>query len=215
MTRITASRSDILVERLRARIISGAIEPESWIKQDVLAAELGISKIPLREMLRKLEEEGLVTSSVNRGFFVRPLLADEAEDIFGLRLKLEPDAVAEAAVHATDADRAHATDALDKLQEATSSRSDEIPHFNRAFHMALVRPVGKSVTITLIERLHILAERYVCKHLEPKDRPQRANAEHFELLNVWLSRDRHKIVQTTHDHILVTLMDLRLQLGVV
>jgi DNA-binding GntR family transcriptional regulator len=214
MTRIAASRSDVLIDRVRARILSGAIEPDSWIKQDVLAAELGISKIPLREMLRRLEEEGLVTSTVNRGFFVRPLVADEAEDIFSLRLQLEPEAAAGAALCATGADRTEAENALAALQKAAVSCRADVSRFNRAFHMALVRPVRKSVTITMIERLHILAERYVCKHLEPTDRTQRANAEHLDLLTVWLSRDAHKIIETTRAHISQTLTDLRLQLAV-
>jgi DNA-binding GntR family transcriptional regulator len=212
MTQFAASRSDKLVDHIRGRILSGAIEPGSWIKQDGLAAALGISKIPLREMLCRLEEEGLVIRSVNRGFFVRPLLADEAEDIFTLRLQLEPEAAAKAARIATDEDRAAAKSALTDLQAATLAGSVDISRFNRAFHMALIRPVRKSVTIALIERLHILAERYVCKHLEPTERAGRANAEHAAMLAVWLSHDARKIVQSTRAHISKTLADLRLQL---
>jgi DNA-binding GntR family transcriptional regulator len=202
-----------MIDRVRARILSGEIQPESWIKQDVLAAELGISKIPLREALRKLEEEGLVKSEVNRGFFVRPLIEAEAEDIFALRLKLEPEIVADAAMVATDADREVAAAALANLQAAIAEHSDQVPALNRAFHMALVHPARKAVTATFVERLHVLAERYVSVHLEPEERGPRANAEHLELLAAWLSRDRAKAFAVTRDHIAETLMDLRVQLA--
>lgn len=207
------NRTEDLLDRVRARILSGSIQPDSWIKQDVLAAELGVSKIPVREALRKLEEEGLVASAVNRGFFVRPLIANEAEDIFALRLKLEPEIVADAAMIATDEEREVAAAALAKLQQAIADHSDQIPALNRAFHMALVFPAKKTVTATFVDRLHVLAERYVRMHLEPEERGPRANAEHLELLAAWLSRDQAKCFAVTRDHITETLMDLRVQLG--
>ncbi len=208
MTHSTSS----LLERVRGRILSGEILPDSWIKQDVLAADLGISKIPLREALRKLEEEGLVTSEINRGFFVRPLIAAEAEDIFAIRLKLEPEIVADAAMVATDVEREAAAAALARLQQAIADHSEEVPALNRAFHMALVHPAQKTVTATFVDRLHILAERYVRVHLELAERGPRANAEHLDLLAAWLSRDRTRTIDITRHHITETLMDLREQL---
>lgn len=208
-----SNRNEDLLDRVRARILSGAIQPDSWIKQDVLAAEFGLSKIPVREALRKLEEEGLVASELNRGFFVRPLIAQEAEDIFAIRLKLEPEIVADAAMIATDEEREVAAAALAKLQQAIADHSDKIPALNRAFHMALVHPAKKNVTATFVDRLHVLAERYVRMHLEPEERGPRANAEHLELLAAWLSRDQAKCFEVTRDHIAETLMDLREQLG--
>ena len=95
--------SDRLVEVLRDFILSGAIEPDFPIRQDSLAAELRVSKIPLREALARLEQDGLVISQPNRGFFVRPMSPEEAEEIYALRLKLEPDAVAAKLVHAVEA----------------------------------------------------------------------------------------------------------------
>ncbi|MGO7251940.1 GntR family transcriptional regulator, partial [Rhizobium brockwellii] len=73
---------------IRERIISGDLPEEQPIRQDALANELGVSKIPLREALARLEQEGLLTSQANRGFFVRSLGAGEAEEIYELRLAL-------------------------------------------------------------------------------------------------------------------------------
>jgi DNA-binding GntR family transcriptional regulator len=213
MTTSVRSRTEQTTDAIRTRILRGLIEADAWIKQDALAAELGVSKIPLREALRKLEEEGLVVSAMNRGFFVRPLVADEAEDIFALRLKIEPDAVADAAALATEAEHAAATALLARLQHAITQRSDNAPTLNRAFHLSLVTPARTPVTATLVERLHVLAQRYVLEHLEPAARARRANAEHRELLTAWLARDRRRVRALARDHITHTLIDLRAQLA--
>ena len=79
---------------VRDFILSGVIPSEEPIRQDALAAELRVSKIPLREALARLEQDGLVVSHPNRGFFVRPMSPEEAEEVYALRIKLEPDAAA-------------------------------------------------------------------------------------------------------------------------
>src|SRR3546814_14406053 len=81
MTLVIQTLSDQLVNLVRDRILSGRVPANSPIRQDALAKELGISKIPLREALARLELEGLVQSHVNRGFFVRGLNTDEAEEV--------------------------------------------------------------------------------------------------------------------------------------
>ncbi|HEX8216651.1 MAG TPA: GntR family transcriptional regulator, partial [Allosphingosinicella sp.] len=73
-----------LVDQVRDRILSGAVGEGRPVRQDALAAELGISKIPLREALARLEQEGLVRAEANRGFFVRALSAGEAEEVYAL-----------------------------------------------------------------------------------------------------------------------------------
>src|SRR5690348_14156306 len=118
MSIVVQTLSEQIFSLVRDRIISGRIPVDTAIRQDALAAELGVSKIPLREALARLEQEGLLVSQANRGFFVRPLNADEVEEVYALRLKLEPDAVGEAAKVATDADRKAARAALDELDVA-------------------------------------------------------------------------------------------------
>ena len=89
-----------LVDLLRERILSGDAAPERPLRQDAIAAELGVSKIPLREAMARLEREGLVRAEPNRGWFVRPLSAAEASEVYALRLKLEPELAALAAARA-------------------------------------------------------------------------------------------------------------------
>lgn len=205
--------SDQLVDVVRERILNGMVPAGEPIRQDALAAELGVSKIPLREALTRLEQEGLVRSQVNRGYFVSSLGTAEAEEVYALRLKLEPDTVALAARRATEAERQIAIKTHEALDEVTNAHGDGVGAFNRAFHLALIRPSGQPITTLLLKRLHVLSERYVRKHLEPLGRDQRANDEHNALLRLWLDRDGKAVAKAMHAHIRQTIVDLRSQLA--
>lgn len=200
--------SERIFSVIRDRIVSGKIPSNLAIRQDALASEFGCSKIPLREALARLEQEGLLISQANRGFFVRPLSAQEAEDIYALRIRIEPDAVRDAAGKADDEDRAAARAALD---EAIERRGDDVGRLHRAFHLALVHPAAKRISARMVERLHILSERYIGKHLEPSGREGRAIEEHESILAAWAAGDGARAAKLTHRHIALTLEDLRRQ----
>jgi DNA-binding GntR family transcriptional regulator len=212
-TLVVRNLSDQLVDLVRDRILNGTVPVDQPIRQDALAAELGVSKIPLREALTRLEQEGLVRSQANRGYFVRSLNAREAEEVYALRLKIEPDVTALAAELATDEERQHAIATHDALDQVTSAHGEGVGAFNRAFHLALIRPSGQAITTQLLERLHVMSERYVRKHLEPLGRDERAIVEHDELLKLWLARDTKGVARSVQSHIKQTLVDLRRQLA--
>ncbi|WP_294201746.1 GntR family transcriptional regulator [uncultured Sphingomonas sp.] len=213
MSLVVRTLSEQIFTIVRERIISGHLPEDQPIRQDALANELGVSKIPLREALARLEQEGLLTSQANRGFFVRSLGAAEAEEIYELRLAIEPDAAARAARVAMATDQDIAREALAALDVATRDALHEVAHRNRAFHLALVRPLGAALTFQLIERLQVLAERYVVQHLQPAGREDRAHEEHHALLDAWLARDEARVAGFLTDHIGATMVDLRAQLS--
>lgn len=205
--------SDRLVEVVRDFILSGAIGSDLPIRQDALAAELRVSKIPLREALARLEQDGLVILHPNRGFFVRSMSPAEAEEIYALRLKLEPDAAAHASLLASDADRERARQALAIFDIDAAAQKPTVGALNRAFHLALVQPGGQQITSNTIARLHVLADRYVRKHLEPKGRYTRAEAEHHQILDAWLSKREARVRKLVTEHLEHTLRDLRAALA--
>jgi len=212
MNIVVRTLSDQTYEIVRRRILIGAMQPGTAVRQDVIAAELGVSKIPLREALGRLEQDGLLSSYPNRGYVVRDLSTDEASEVFALRLKLEPGAVAEACLRATPADHAAAEKALSALEAELAKPDGDHVSLNRAFHLALVRP-GGHITFQLMERLQILAERYVRVHLEPLGRDERASREHREILAAWIRGDAAAVEALTANHILGTLSDLKQQLS--
>jgi DNA-binding GntR family transcriptional regulator len=208
------SLPDQLAELLRERILAGLAEPGRPLRQDALAAEFGVSKIPLREAMARLEHEGLLRAEANRGWFVRPLSAEEAREIYALRLTLEPELARVATAEADDDERSAAKTALETLEQATSAHGASVGAFNRAFHLALVRPARRPITFDMVERLHVLADRYVRKHLEPLGRDMRANEEHRGLLDAWLKRDGDRVATLLRAHLQQTLDDLERQLEI-
>lgn len=209
MTIVVRTLAERIFEVIRERIVEGKLPEREPVRQDALAAELGVSKIPLREALARLEHEGLLTSQANRGWFVRPMSADQAEEIYLLRLATEPAAVAFACQHATDADRAAALAAFKLLDAAANDDLNAVAVRNREFHVALVRPGGRLLTTQLVERLEVLAERYVLAHLAPAGRGDRAHLEHQALLDAWLAGEADAVQALLTQHIASTLDDLR------
>lgn len=203
---------DQILAEARERILSGRLPADSPIRQDALALELGVSKIPLREALARLESEGLVVSHPNRGFIVRPLSRADAEDVFDLRLRIEPHACVLGAVHADRTAHDAARSAFAALDAALRNGLTDIGRRNREFHLALVRPSGRGVTIETVDRLLALSERYVRVHLGEHRRLDRASHEHGTLLQAWLERRTEAVRREARAHIQATLVDLRTEL---
>lgn len=211
-TRAPRLPPDQLFTEARERILSGRLPADAPIRQDALALELGVSKIPLREALARLESEGLVVSHPNRGFIVRPLSRADAEDVFDLRLRIEPNACVLGAQQADAAADEAARAAFAALDTALKSGLADVGRRNREFHLALVRPSGRGVTIETVDRLLALSERYVRVHLGEHRRVDRASHEHETLLNAWLERRGETVRREARAHIRATLIDLRAQL---
>ncbi|WP_395335892.1 GntR family transcriptional regulator [Novosphingobium sp. BL-8H] len=209
MTIVVRTLAERIFDVIRERIVEGKLPVMEPVRQDALAAELGVSKIPLREALARLEHEGLLTSQANRGWFVRPMSSDQAEEIYQLRLSIEPAAAAYASTLAEEADREAAIKAFEVLDAAASGNLTDVAVRNREFHVALVRPAKRLLTTQLVERLEVLAERYVLAHLEPAGRGDRAHTEHRDLLEAWLAGDAPRVKSLLTSHIASTLEDLR------
>lgn len=203
---------DQVFAEARERILSGRLPADAPIRQDALALELGVSKIPLREALARLESEGLVVSHPNRGFIVRPLSRADAEDVFDLRLRIEPNACVLGALQADGAAQEAARAAFAALDAALRNGLADVGRRNRESHLALVRPSGRGVTIETVDRLLALSERYVRVHLGEHRRLDRASHEHETLLNAWLDRRAETVRREARSHIRATLIDLRAQL---
>ncbi len=211
MSIVVRTLSDRVFEEVREQILKGWLPDGEWIRQDALANEFGVSKIPLREALARLEQEGLLVNHPNRGYYVLPMSREQADEIFALRLAIEPQAAAYASKVASDDDRSLATRAFTALETAADSNLADVAVRNREFHIALVLAGHRLLTTQLVQRLAILSERYVIAHLQPAGRDARAHLEHRALFDAWLERDKRKVEKLLKEHIQGTLMDLRAQ----
>ena len=126
-----------VAERLRQQIFARLLEPGSWIDELKLAAEYGISRTPMREALKVLAAEGLVTMKPGRGAYVTEMSRDDVQQVYRLLGLLEADAAAQVAEQASEADLAELQALHDKLEKQTRSR-DAYFAANEAFHLRLL-----------------------------------------------------------------------------
>jgi DNA-binding GntR family transcriptional regulator len=206
---LVQSMTSQLIIHFRDRILAGTYPPGSALRQDTLACEFGTSKIPVREALVQLQSEGLVDIFPNRGFQVHPLTTAELDEVFSLRMQIEPAAISLGAKLATAGDHIAAKNALEQLNDALATGEFSASgRLNRAFHLLLIVPRLQPVAADILSRLHTLAQRYVQAHLRPEGRVKRATREHAALLKAWRLGNSGKACTLIHAHIKSTRDDL-------
>ena len=126
-----------VAELLRQRIFNRELAPGSWIDELRLAEEYGISRTPLREALKVLATEGLVTMKVRRGAYVTEVNEKDLTDVYHLLSLLEADAAGVVATQATDAQVKALQDLHNQLEKAVRNR-ERFFEINEAFHMQLM-----------------------------------------------------------------------------
>lgn len=194
---------DQLAARLRARILRNDIKAGEQLRQEALAEAYGVSRMPIREALRQLEAEGLVVFNPHKGAIVSAMSVEEAEELFDLRLLIEPDLIARGAQAAIETDHAAASEALDRMN--TAYDSEDAAHWgelNWSFHEALYTPAGRGRSLALVQSLNSKIDRYVRLQLSLEDSARdRAATEHQALLEAWMARDEDTLKTALADHI--------------
>lgn len=167
------------VDGIRERILDRTYAEGEQLRQDVLAADMGVSRIPVREALRQLEAEGLVTFNPHRGAVVSSLSIAEIEELFALRAKLEGDMLRRAVPLLTEDDLERAEEILDEY-EAAFGRGDVAAwgDLNWQLHSTLYAAARRPVTMGVVERLHLHTNRYARMQLALTHGESRAKDEH-------------------------------------
>ena len=130
-----------VAERLRQQIFNRELEPGGWIDEQKLAVEYGISRTPLREALKVLAAEGLVTMKLRRGAYVTEMSADDVAQVYHLMALLEADAAGQVATHASPAQIAELQALHDRLELQVLQR-DAFFATNEQFHLRLLALAG-------------------------------------------------------------------------
>ncbi|HKY94650.1 MAG TPA: GntR family transcriptional regulator [Kiloniellales bacterium] len=182
--------ADRIAAILREAIAAGTLAAGTALRQDDLAARFGFSRMPIRDALRLLEAEGIVSIHPTRGAFVAPMDATEIAEIFAVRELLEREALRLALPKLSDADLDRAEAILDRLDaEPDVGRWGAL---NRDFHLTLYRPCGNARLLDLIEAQHRAADRYVRVLLASLDYSNRSQHEHRKLLAACRKRNEEK-----------------------
>jgi DNA-binding GntR family transcriptional regulator len=194
--------AEAAAEELRMRILSGQLKEGSQLRQEVLAAELGVSRIPLREALRLLEGEGLVTIVPHRGAVVSVLSPAEIGELFDLRALIEPELIRCAIPHLVPADLLKAEATLTGYRAAFERRDVETwGALNTQFHLALYRPARRPRFLALAQTLLDQADRYTRMQLLLTGGESRAQQEHEELLALCQAREIEPAAALLERHI--------------
>lgn len=191
--------TDRIVTRLRERILSGHLPGGLQLRQQQIAQEFGVSRIPVREALSRLEAEGLVTREHNRGCAVASMSLEDIEESLDIRIALEARALRLAIPRMKPADTAALGEVLDRYAKATSPA--EWTELNLEFHLRLYRPAARPRLVRMIEDLIRGTDRYLRIYISfivGRDTPLE---EHRQIVRACRERDADKAVSLLEAHI--------------
>ena len=177
-----------VAERLRQQIFARELEPGGWIDEMKLAAAFGISRTPLREALKVLAAEGLVTMKVRRGAYVTEMSRDDVTQIYHLLALLESDAAATVAAEASPAQRAELA-ALHAQLEKQVRRRDEFFAANERFHVMLLQVAGNRWALQTVQDLRKVMKLNRHHSLFKQGRLAQSLAEHRALIQAIEAHD--------------------------
>ena len=194
--------SAMTLDAIRDGILHGHYAEGEPLRQDALADDLGVSRIPIREALRQLEAEGLVIFNPHRGAVVSSLSLAEIEEVFELRSTIEADLLRRAAPRLTPDQLDQADEVLDRYALALSNGDVSMwGELNWQFHSSLYAPAGRAVTMGIVQRLHQQSDRYLRMQLALTHGETRANDEHRAIAAAVRSGDSKRACLLMRDHI--------------
>ena len=199
----TSTLTSVVQGELERMILSGELAPGAKLTEMALAGRLGVSRGPLREAFRMLEEAGLVRTEKNRGVFVRDLPVDEAVEIFDLRAAMEELVGRRLAEHITPPQLKELRGLVDRMEHAVKAKDAHAYHLlNLAFHDRLVELAGNGKLTAIYRKL--IKELSLFRRLNLADGwllPVSAN-EHRQIVKAIASGDPQAAGKALFDHVI-------------
>lgn len=192
--------SDVILEFIRGAIADGSLDEGEPIRQDDVAKLFNVSKIPVREALKRLEAEGLVEFRRNKGAIVTKVSEPEIAQIFEVRAILEASALKFSVPHMTVAtfDKAEAY-CQAFAQETDVARWSEL---NWRFHSCLYEDAQRPYLVNTIRSVNDRLERYLRVQLTLSHGQEIADREHREILEICKKGDANKAGELIYAHIM-------------
>ena len=202
----TRTLVDRIADTLRAQVVEGQLEPGKRVRQEEIAAQLGVSRTPLREAFRQLEAEGWFQKHARQGLFVSELDWQEMFEISSARLVLEPISARVAAATHDAASERRLREILER-SEALSGTSDsaEFAQLNREFHFELYG-LGDGAPLTELSRSTVhfwnRFSRYHRFYWRDVEHLSRSTKAHQLIAEMWFNRDGEATERAVAEHIL-------------
>lgn len=192
-----------VAELLRQRIFKRELEPGNWIDELKIAEEYGISRTPLREALKVLAAEGLVTMKVRRGAYVTEVSKNDLADVYHLLSLLESDAAGVVATKATDAELAELKAIHKELEVAAKpdkANTDQFFAINEQFHMRLLAIANNRWRDQMVADLRKVMKLNRHNSLLKTGRIAESLAEHQAIMAALLARDAQRTQERMREH---------------
>jgi len=192
-----------VAERLRQRIFNRELEPGSWIDELKIAEAYGISRTPLREALKVLATEGLVTMKVRRGAYVTDVSERDLTDVYHLLSLLEADAASVVAATASDSQIKDLQTLHDELEVAAQPDQQDRERFfeiNERFHMRLLEIANNRWRDQMVADLRKVMKLNRHNSLLKSGRLSESLSEHRALMAAISARDASLAMQRMQEH---------------
>ena len=193
---------EIVYEELKREILVGEIAPGTRMMKIELADEMGVSRTPVREAIRKLEKEGLVTIEPRKGAYASDVSIKDMVDVLEVREDLEAMAAAMAAQKVNKDEKQALIEATMEYKEAVESeRTEDIIRCDEKFHQLIVNYSGNKTLIQLFSQVQELALRFRYLYYDDFSRYERMPMEHREIEEAILSGDYEKARVAAGEHV--------------
>ncbi|MDR9860358.1 MULTISPECIES: GntR family transcriptional regulator [Pseudomonas] len=189
----------IIEETLRAAIVDGRLPCGTALRQQDLADLFGVSRMPVREALRQLEAQELLTVTTHKGAVVAPLIQGDATETYELRILLEAEAMRQSIPLLTAADHAQAVSFIEELEAQRDYT--EIGRLNRLFHMALYGKAPNQRLLRLVEDGLNEEERFLRFNLEAMGLGKLSQDDHRAMLQAVVDRDIELAITLLKQHL--------------
>jgi DNA-binding GntR family transcriptional regulator len=189
-------------ERIREAIIQQVLPPGHRLVQSKLADDLQVSLVPVREALKTLEAEGLVSIIPRRGAFVTEISLKDLADLYFARQLIEGETAYYAVEHLTEDDFSSMEALGQQMREATGHEDmHEFMRLNRSFHMTIYRALNNTHLLQTIESHWERSELYRFRYLFIAHNVQSIHAEHDAILAACRQRDADQVKELAQQHI--------------
>ncbi|SLN73689.1 GntR family transcriptional regulator [Roseisalinus antarcticus] len=186
---ISGSRMLDAYDRIKLAILRGAFAPGARLSQVKIAESLGLSRTPVREALRLIEKEGLVSSRRGRQVVISTTSMADLDELYALRIKLDTSTVRTSVADLDGADMDEMRDCLARMEQFASPENfAEFDAAHRTFHMIAIRGAGPR-HVEYSAKLNEHAERYRRIYLGQSNSYEQSSAEHRAILAACDARD--------------------------
>ena len=199
-------------QQLKNSILAGEFENGAELREIALAKKLGVSRTPVREALRQLEQEGLVEIYPNRGAYVKGITYKDVEDIFRIRARLEG-LCAEMAVSSITHEQLDKLDEIILLSKFYEEKKDmeHLLKMDSQFHEVLFESCGSKMLEHQLKDYHQYVQKARLRSLKRQERAKKSTQEHEEILLAIKDKDAKRADELATRHILNAIANIRLE----